>query len=389
MIFVGIDVAKNKHDCFIFNSEGLILEESFTFSNNSTGFNKFKAILIKHSPNLDNIKVGLESTGHYSNNIVNFINKNSLELKIFNPLAVNLYRKALTLRKTKTDKIDAQFIAQMLFSDDSEPYLPIDYHIKELKSLSRHRYRMVGHRGKLKISLTRILDISFPELSSLVYTVHQKSCYALLLECPTIKDISKCHLTKLTNILSKASKGQYNREKAKEIKELAKRSIGTSSISIRFELQQTIRLIQNIQHEIDLLDKKMKELVEETQTPLLTIPGISYVLASIILSETGSIKNFSNSGKLLAFAGLEPSTHQSGKYRATMSRMVKRGSKYLRWALMQAARTVSERVPIFKEYLALKRSQGKHYLVAMSHVAKKLLRVIFHLLKNDEKFVSA
>jgi len=168
MIFVGIDVAKNKHDCCIFNSDGLILEEGFTFSNNSNGFNKFKAALAKHSPNLDNIKVGLESTGHYSNNIVNFIKKNSLELKIFNPLAVNLYRKALTLRKTKTDKIDAQFIAQMLFSDDSEPYLPIDYHINEIKSLARHRYRLVGHRGKLKISLTRILDIAFPELSSIV-----------------------------------------------------------------------------------------------------------------------------------------------------------------------------------------------------------------------------
>lgn len=79
--------------------------------------------MIKHNPNLDNIKVGLESTRHYSNNIVNLINKNSLELKIFNPLAVNLYRKVLTLRKTKTDKIDAQFITQMLFSDDLEPYL--------------------------------------------------------------------------------------------------------------------------------------------------------------------------------------------------------------------------------------------------------------------------
>jgi transposase len=130
-------------------------------------------------------------------------------------------------------------------------------------------------------------------------------------------------------------------------------------------------------------------MVEETHTPLLTIPGISYVLASIILSEIRNVKNFLNSGKLLAFARLEPSMHQSGKYTASMSRMVKRGSKYLRWSLLQAARLVSSRVPVFKEYLASKRSQGKHYLVAISHVAKKLLRVIFHLLQNDEIFVSA
>ena len=345
--------------------------------------------MLKHSPNFKNIKIGLESTGHYSNNITNFINKNSLELKIFNPLAVNLYRKALTLRKTKTDKIDAQFIAQMLFSDDSKPYLPIDYHIIELKSLTRHRFRLVSQRAKFKIYLTAILDLAFPELSSVVYSIHQRSVYALLLEFPTIKEISKSHLTKLTNILSKASKGRYGKEKAKEIKELAKISIGTPNLSIKFQVQQMIRLLQNIQNEIDILDRQIKEIVDETHTPLLTIPGISYVLASIILSEIGNIKNFSNSGKLLAFAGLEPSTHQSGKYAASMSRMVKRGSKYLRWALMQAARTVSDSVPIFKEYLALKRSQGKHYLVAISHVAKKLLRVIFHLLQNDEIFVSS
>ncbi len=389
MIFVGIDVAKNKHDCYIFDSSKEMIETKFSFLNSLEGFTTFKNILNSYSDDLSNIKVGIESTGHYGNNIINFIRKNSLELKIFNPLAVNLYRKAMTLRKTKTDKIDAQIIAQMLFSDDSNSYLPIDYHINELKSLARHRYRLIGHRGKYKISVTRILDIAFPELSSVVWSIHQKSSYALLLEFPTVEDLSKAHLTKLTNILSKNSKGHYNKEKAKEIKALAANSIGTSEWSIGFELQQTIRLIQHTQYEIDLLDKKIKEAVMATNTPLITIPGISYVLASIILSEIGNIKNFSNSGKLLAFAGLEPSTHQSGNYTATMARMVKRGSKYLRWALLQAARTVSMRVPVFKEYLSLKKSQGKHHLVAMSHTAKKLLRVIFHLLNTEETFISS
>jgi transposase len=180
-----------------------------------------------------------------------------------------------------------------------------------------------------------------------VWSIHQKSSSALLLEFPRVEDLSKAHLTKLTNILSKNSKGHYGKEKAKEIKELATNSIG-------FELQQTIRLIQHTQYEIDLLDKKIKEALMATNTPLLTISGISYVLASIILSEIGNIKNFSNSGKLLAFAGLEPSTHQSGSYNCNYGRVVKRGLKYLSWALLQAARRVSIRVPVFKEYLSLK-----------------------------------
>jgi len=285
MIFVGIDIAKNKHDCYILDSSKEMLDTSFTFTNTLEGFNNFKSILNSYTDNF--------------------------------------------------------------------------------------------------------LDIAFPKLSTVVWSIHQKSCYALLLELPTIEDISKCHLTKLTNILYKTSKGHCGKEKAKKIKELARTSIGTSNFFIELELQQTIRLIQHQQDEINILDKIIKTMVEENHTPLLTISGISYVLASIILSEIGNVKNFSNSGKLLAFAGLEPSIHQSGKYTASMSRMVKRSSKYLHWALLQAARSVSGRVPVFKEYLAFKRSQGKHYLVAMSHVAKKLLRVIFHLLQNDEIFVSA
>ena len=149
------------------------------------------------------------------------------------------------LQKNKKDKIDTQIIAQILFRDNSNSYLPIDYHINELKSLARHRYRLIGHRGKYKISVTRILDIAFPELSSAVWSIHQKSSYALLLEFPTVEDISKAHLTKLTNILSKNSKGHYTKEKAKEIKVLAANSIGTSEWTIGFELQQTIRLIQH------------------------------------------------------------------------------------------------------------------------------------------------
>jgi len=171
----------------------------------------------------------------------------------------------------------------MLFRDDSNSYLPIEYHINELKSLAGHRYRLISHREKYKISITRILDITFPELSGVVWSIHQKSSYALLLEFPIIEDILKAHLTKLTNILSKNSKGHCTKEKVKEIKVLMANSIGTSEWTIGFELQQTIRLIQNTQYQIDLLDKKIKEVIMATNTPLITIPGISYVLASIIL----------------------------------------------------------------------------------------------------------
>jgi len=389
MLFVGIDVAKSKHDCYIVDSDGVILSDSLRIANSMEGYELLYSTILSYLPykNLNNVKIGLESTGHYSINLTNYLYSKGFCIKILNPLATNLFRKAHTLRKTKTDKTDAKVIATMLFTDESKSYSPVSYQIQELKSLTRHRYRMIGYRSKLKLSVTRLIDIAFPELPSLVWSIHQNSTYMLLLECPTPEELRKCHLTKLTNLLKKASKGKYGKEKAIALKALASRSIGFSNRALAFELQQTIRLIQSVQNEIYELDKQIKLIIDELDSPIMTITGISYTLAAIILAEIGDIECFSTPAKLLAFAGMEPSTYQSGSYTASNTPMVKRGSTYLRWAIMQAARLVSMRDTTFKLYLNKKRSEGKHYSVALSHVGKKLIRVIFHLLRTNTAFV--
>ena len=389
MIFVGIDVAKNKHDCCIIDSEGIVINDSLRIPNSKEGFALLRSSILSavSSPDLSQIKIGLESTGHYSTNITNYLFDNGFQVTILNPLVTNLFRKAHTLRKTKTDKTDAMVIATMLFTDESKSYSPVSQHISELKSLTRHRYRMIGYRSKLKVSVTRLIDIIFPELASVVWSIHQNSSYQLLLEYPSSNSIANAHLTKLSNLLSKSSKGKYGKEKAVCLKELACNSIGTSSRSLSFELQQTIRLIQSVQVEIEQLDKQIKLVVTEIGSPLLSIPGISYTLAAIILAEIGDVKRFDNPAKLLAFAGMEPSTCQSGKYIATHTPMVKRGSSYLRWAIMQAARLVSMRDQTFADYLDKKRVEGKHFAVAISHVSKKLIRVIYYLLITGKDFV--
>lgn len=389
MIFVGIDVSKAKHDCCIIDSDGSVITNSLRIENSKLGFETlYSAILSKlNSDDLNNVKIGLESTGHYSTNITNYLYSKGFEVHILNPLATNLFRKAGTLRKTKTDKTDAKVIATMLFSDESKSYSPVSYHIQELKSLTRHRYRMIGYRSKLKISVTRLIDIIFPELPDLFWSIHQNSSYALLLELPTPNDIKSCHLTKLINIITKSSNGRYGKDKAIALKELASNSIGSANRSVAFELQQTIRLIHSIQNEIDILDKQIKIVVDEINSPIITIPGIGYTLAAIILAEIGDIERFSTPAKLLAFAGMEPSTYQSGKFNASKTPMVKRGSTYLRWAVLQASRLVPMRDATFSAYLSKKRSEGKHYCVAQSHVGKKLLRIIFYLLKNNTAFV--
>ncbi len=389
MIYAGIDVSKYKHDCFVLDSSGEVLEDVFSFDNSIEGFRLFLSNLKKHTRSLsdEKIRIGLEATGHYSSCLEEFLYGIGLTPVILNPLSTNMYRKASTLRKTKTDKSDAKLITSMLIAESTSPTTRKSYHIRELKSLSRHRFRLIGYQSKLKISIRRILDMVFPELSASVWSIHQKSSYQLLLTFPNPRSIASCHLTKLTHLLSESSHGKYGRDKALEIRNMAKTSIGLNSPSLAFELQQTILLVQSLKEQIFALDRKIKDAVTSLDSPLMTVPGISYTLAATILSEIANINRFVNPAKLLAFAGLEPSMHQSGRYTAGNTPMVKRGSIYLRWALLNAARLVAMRDPTFSDYYHRKRAEGKHHYVALSHTARKLVRVIFHMLKTGCNFI--
>lgn len=390
MIYVGIDVAKSKHDCFIINSDGEVLQDGFTIQNSMAGFLELYETIcsFESNPSCQNIRIGLEATGHYSNNLIDFLLAKNLNPVVLNPLSTNLFRKGQSLRKTKTDKSDARFITMMLITEDIKPYSPVSYHISELKSLTRHRFRLVQERTRFKISYSRILDIVFPELQGVVWATTQKSMLFMLLELPNTKAIGQCHLTRLTGLLKKNSRGRYNSNKATQIRELARNSIGSNSPALAFELQQIIRSILFLQGEIALLDKQIKSVVQEMDSPIMSIPGISYTLAAMILAEVGDVERFESPAKLLAFAGLEPSTYQSGNFTASHATMVKRGSKYLRWAILNAARLVCMRDSTFKAYRDRKQLEGKHYFVASSHTAKKLIRVIFYMLKNNQQFVA-
>ena len=190
MICVGIDVAKDKHDCFIISSEGQVLADVFTIPNSMDGFHRLLQRIQECSSSQDKIKVGLEATGHYSYNILGFLLDNGLATYVLNPLHTNLYRKSLSLRKTKTDRVDARTIAAMLLSDVGlKPYTDTAYHNEDLKSLTRYRFDKVQERAKLKQSVSRLVCILFPELEKLVPTLHMASIYALLDEFPGAKHV--------------------------------------------------------------------------------------------------------------------------------------------------------------------------------------------------------
>lgn len=387
MIFVGIDVAKDKHDCFICNSEGEVLADVFTIENSKSGFETLLQAIVSCTGNGEKTKVGLEATGHYSYNLLGFLLDNGLPTYVINPLHTNLYRKSLSLRKTKTDRVDARTIAYMLMSDVSlKPYTNIAYHNSELKSLTRYRFDKVKERAKLKSSVSRLVTILFPELEKLVPTLHMVSVYALLYEFPSAQHIANAHLTRLTNLLYSASKGRYNRDTAIKFRDAARNSIGIHMTAKALELKHTISLIRELNSEINDIEKEIKSIMDKINSPITTIPGISYHMGAMIIAEIGDFNNFDNPDKILAFSGLSPSTYQSGKLTNCYAHMEKRGSKYLRYALFNAAKFVCNWNPVFAEYLAKKRSEGKHYYVAISHAVKKLVRLIFALEKSGQPY---
>ena len=206
----------------------------------------------------------------------------------------------------------------------------------------------------------------------------------MLLKYPSAKDISKSRFDTFTNLIESTSKGKLDRNKAKEIRNLARKSVGTYISAKAMELKHTIKLIQILDSDIAEIEAQIQFYVQDS--PITSIPGVGFKMAAMIQAEIGDFNKFSSPDKILAFAGLSSTTYQSGNFVSSKAKMDKRGSRYLRYALFISAQYVSLWCPIFKDYYRKKRSEGKHHFVALSHVAKKLVRILYHLQKTGEPF---
>lgn len=386
MVFVGIDVAKDKHDCHAVNSDGVILCDNFSFANSSLGFSAFLELANSwDSP--DNIKVGLEATGHYSSNLLSFLNAHSFQVVVFNPLSVSKLRSASSLRRTKTDLNDSRYIARLTMTEGFSPYRNPSYHISVLKSLTRARFRLFSEAQPLKNRFRRLLHVLFPELHGFFSNIYGNTSLNLISVLPSAKDIAECNILKLTKLLSDFSHGRFKRSKAETLKQLAQSSIASYNFGDAFELKQTVQRIRFISSQMSEIEREIDSVMLSLNSPITSIPGIGNLLGATILGEIGNIKSFVSPDKLLAFAGCEPSTYQSGKYTATQTPMVKHGSRYLRRALFCAADMAYVNCLSFRSYIDRKRAQGKHYYVAMSHGTKKLVRIIFAVLSRNQPYV--
>lgn len=385
MIYVGIDIAKLNHFAAAISSDGEILIEPFKFTNDYDGF---YLLLSKLAPlDQNSIIIGLESTAHYGDNLVRFLISKDFKVCVLNPIQTSSMRKN-NVRKTKTDKVDTFVIAKTLMMQDSLRFMTLDdLDYIELKELGRFRQKLVKQRTRLKIQLTSYVDQVFPELQYFFKSgLHQNSVYALLKEAPTPTAIASMHMTHLAHLLKVASHGHFGKEKARELRVLAQKSVGVNDSSLSIQITHTIEQIELLDSQLFHTELEMANLVTCLHSVIMTIPGIGFINGGMILGEIGDIHHFSEPKKLLAFAGLDPSVHQSGNFQAQRTRMSKRGSRVLRYALINAAHNVVKNNATFKAYYDAKRAEGRTHYNALGHCAGKLVRVIWKMLTDEVEF---
>lgn len=380
MYFVGIDISKYKHDCCILSAADQKLVSRFTVKNDKIGFEQLLTIFNSLS-NPQDIRIGFESTAHYALNLELFLENANHSFMEINPVLIKEYKKSTSLRRTKTDSVDCESIARWLMTVEYKPHSKGFYHAYSLKSLTRLRDRLVRQRSFYLVKITNVLDHTFPEFKPFFHERLSKTALYLLDNYGSAEKMARMNSVSYDKLRS-ASRGKFSPQQFLELKELATNTVGVNNSIFDVELNSLLTLYKSLVKEIGTLENEINKLIEEVHPHYMSVPGIGPISAAVIYSEYGDISNFSNPGQMLAFAGIEPGINDSGT-ESHGGRMVKRGSSQLRYVLINCCLPLIRFDITFATYYAKKRGEGKPHRVAITHVAKKLVRVIYALERQE------
>lgn len=387
-LYVGIDIAKHIHEATVIDETGTIISGSLRFSNTTSGAGKLLAYLQRVHADPSISHVGLEATGHYWLSLYSFLIGHGYRVSVINPYQSDAWRKVY-LSSVKTDKEDAFLIADILrFGSFTQTHVPDETHVA-LRNLTRFRVAVNLQMTDTKRRILTVLDQVFPEFAELFSNVFGKTALSILETYSTPEAVESLSVRKLTNLVSKLSKGRFGREKAQAIKDAAHTSFGVTYAldSFTLQLQLLLKQLELLTEQLDALDGDIAHRMETIPSTLTSIPGIGVCLAAAIHAEIGNIRRFRTSSQLVSFAGINPTVRQSGNFTGTKNRMSKKGSPYLRLALWHAAMVASRANPILKAFYEQKLKEGKHPMTAYGAVARKLTGIIFALLRDNKPFV--
>ena len=386
-VFVGVDVSKDSFSAAGLDGEG---NECFcgSYSMDSDGFVKFLEILTAPCSDLQELLVGMESTGCYHLNLFSFLTSQGIQAVVINPLLIANFAKR-SLRKTKTDKKDAWTIAKFLVENREEiSQLSISPDLQDLRDLARERESVSHLITASKAEIKRVLRTTFPELES-VGDIFTRSMIRFLKEYPSARRVKMARLKDLAKVLNQPQVGNKLSFSVEDILRAAHRSIAIVSPAKEVILQGKIATLLHLQERLDELTKLLTDLCQATRVEdgkiLRSIKGVGPKTAVPFLAEMGSIENFSSPKKLIAFAGMDPSVCQSGKY-VGKSKLSKRGNRHLRRAIYLMASAVVSQNAFFKAYFVRRKREGLKPQRALLATAHKLIRVIFAMLSHRTYF---
>jgi transposase len=386
--FVGIDVSKEKFDVCCIDGTG---EKLFRLSTDMirSGFEALNKKLSKVANSRDSVVIGMESTACYHIPLFSYLTSEGYNVVVINPLLISNFMK-LQLRKTKTDKKDAQVIAQYLI-EQREAYTQsiISSDIADLRDLSRQRESLVDQMTALKVDIKRILSVTFPELERIT-NIFTKSMLRLLSQYPSASAIKSTRRTKIARALIPGSYGKQTDESVDAIRNAAKTSIGIVSHTKEIVLKQKVSILIQLEEHLSELSEILIELCQaqmgEDVEILKSMRGIGNNSATNFLVELGGgIEPYKSHKQVIAMAGIDPSVYQSGKHEGK-GKISKRGNRHLRRVIWQMSTKVIMYNDHFKEYYLKRREHGLPYKMAVIATAHKLIRTIFAMLTNKTTF---
>lgn len=387
MHFVGIDIAKHRHEATIIDAAGKALLDSISFPNTQEGCEKLLELFQRHGITKEDVIIGMEATGHYWLSVHSFFLGLEYEVKVINPIQSDAFRR-MYIRQTKNDSKDSFIIAQIMrFGQFSATSLS-EESIVALRQLTRYRLALVENCGDCKRRVIALLDQVFPEYAKLFSDTFGTTSKELLLKYPMPEDLLAVPTRKLATLMTNSSRGRLGRDKAEQLKTAASGTFGVAFAkdAFAFQIRQLMEQLIFLESQINELDQQISRLLHQTNQVITTIPGIGNTLGAVILSEIGDIHRFDSPSKLVAFAGLDVTVNQSGEFKGTKNKISKRGSPYLRRAIWLAASTAAFSDPILSDYYQSLKARGKHHLTAVGAVARKLCNILFVILKENRPY---
>lgn len=387
--YAGVDVSLNQLNLCIIDREGKVIKRG-KFSQTKQGFTQLLNT-IQSLASSEEIVIGIESSGNYHVNILFFLKSHNYEVKLLNPLLVKNFIKFMTLRKTKTDKIDSKLIALFLLKHSDK--VEQEESSGSFKLLARDREEIVKEMTRLKNKIKQLLFNIFKEiLDEYKNSLFSKSMLEFFLEVPSARVARELGEERVGEIIKEINSRKGRNLSVKVSKLMA---IVYNTISIEDEYREKV-LRNHIRRYINLeeiLSATTKEVVREAknispeQMSILTsIPGVGDVSAAIFTAEVPSFcDKFSSSEKLVAYAGIDPTIMQSGKYKGQF-RISKRGSRHLRRIIWSMSAGTIRYTKMFNSYYEKKRREGMKYKKAVIATGNKLLRVICVLLERKVMF---